>query len=371
MSKESLLPFDESTKIWHFNSWFEWELESLVRTGSFPELNRQKRNRNHFLERLFLSVAPETDSVYLGEPIPPQLLNHWKARDWKTAGIYPGWLENQSDVRISVEFGDVRTGLGWEKSAHWNSRVAQTLFQNEIEYESFPLRVFHSAESAQDWLEDWSLSPSPILWKKDYSSSGRGHTLLRSPKDIHRLAKMDFPLVCEPFAEDRFYDFGLLFHAEDQGVRFLTASEMQIGTDFQFKGLAFYPEEMPEPLLEAVQLVLLGEGKNPEFPAEWLPFLGDYRGPLAWDGFLNRNGNHRKRAEINIRYSMGRIGYEVRQRVARFRPQNPYTYGIYILHQKETLFPKPEWELLLTLSVTEPWRILYSESSEPLRIKRT
>jgi hypothetical protein len=391
-------------KVWHLNSWFELELESLVRTGTLPIYNRQKENRNRFLERLFLSSAPLDDSVILTHPIPRSLLDHWEENHWKIAK--PIFMDPKNptphlfpsgDWEL-VEFGRVReiengridlpltaaepSSLEyeqksdvWKSSAFFNSRVLQTEYSIDTSFGDEGLRVLRTKEDLEDFLAGWAESQVPMIFKKEYTSSGRGHSLLDSMKGLHKMGKFDFPIVGELYSKEREYDFGMLFDSVQGNLKLLDTSHMLIGDNFQFKGLLFYPDRKPSWMEEAIQLVL--EERN--FPDHWKNFTGEYSGPVALDGFLCRDGNHRARSEINYRYSIGRIAYEIRQRILdsdyissskksnqKNRPlDNPSSYGIFILHDREVLEPKPEFEIILSRSETEPWRVLYIESTSP------
>lgn len=419
----------DKRKLYRFNSWFEWELDSLFRTGSLPILTRPKQQRNRFLERLFLALSHPEDAVVLSSPIPSGLAEEWKKKGWEVSNTILEEPESSGSARKNrsdssplldrlvdfelVEFGGVRSFEGgrflpdesiWRPNAFWNSRIEQARFSQDMgepwvdsfsdekksignsilekwEWVEERSRIFHSAEDLRDFMESFSYEESfsaedAFLFKSNYSSSGRGHVLWRSPKDNHRLAKVEYPVLCEPFHPNRSVDFGILLDGKMD--RILGVSRMWIGSDFQFKGCIFYAEGNPsedscgnpsgnsDPVSKMIQDLHSGLLSQPEIWKIWQKFIYTnsegapeiHSGPAAWDGYFLEDGRIRIRSEINYRWSMGRIAREVRKKRNRSEPED---YGIFILHKKERLPFPVDFELTLTESTTEPWRILYFE----------
>ncbi|MCC5813857.1 MAG: hypothetical protein JJT78_03810 [Leptospira sp.] len=418
-------------KIYRFNSWFEAELSSLVKTGQLPTLNRQKLNRNAFLERLFLALSLPDDIVLVSEPVPVKLLQHWKDKNWiHTNRIINTKLipENErilNEVDTSqselIEFGGVRsiTNSGieadasiWEASAFWNSRVNQWNFSMEESLDDFieggkislledmEIRTIQSVDDLQDILSNKmdstdsmdSAELKPFLFKAEYSSSGRGHVLWRGARDNHRLSKLEFPVVMETFHENRKHDFGVLLEftspemnsvsshntllelefqstLSNSSVKLLGISEMVIGKDFQFKGCTFYNANSPEWLQNVRELFT----KNPGVLKNWENFRyntgdsTDYTGPASWDGYLLETGEIRLRSEINFRMSLGRIAWEIHEKRKKLSENHGELlgscdrFGILILHSKEKIDFSVQYELTLTISESEPWRVVYWE----------
>lgn len=396
-------------RVWLLNSWFEWELDFLIRSGELPILTRPKRNRNVFLEKLFLALSEPNDYVVLQSPPSLHLLDHWRDINWEVSNRIldinskDRFVDSFTDYEL-IEFGRVRSiqdsgihpnPIVWKPSAFWNSRIAQAKYELEMGIKigdidsSGNIFIINSQLDLEDRLSsilednDGNSDSKSYLFKANYSSSGRGHILWSGIKDNHRLKKLDYPVLMENYHEDRSMDFGILLDfssGEEQSgeVEFLGVSSMIIGKDFQFKGCVFYNSGEPE-WLESIRKICM---ENIQSILSWQDFTFNtnddpvlsntnqsslkYQGPASWDGYVLESGEIRFRSEINFRMSLGRIAWEIHKKRLRTGSSMCHSFGISILHSKEMNLQKVKdfysFYLILSESDSEPWMILYWET---------
>jgi hypothetical protein len=353
------------------NSWFEWELQSLDREGVLPVLNKNKLNRERFLERLFLSLADSEDLVLLSEDIPKKLLLEWEKKEWVigspvleqkfSSENLKTFLSDEIEFR---EFGKIRSiknfllepdESSWRLSAKLNSRIQQTSYsldQNLEPEEAFRLIPDEDSWNAflesEDREKDW-------IFKSEWSSSGKGNFLFKNKKILSKASLFQFPCVREIYRSSRYLDFGILLEfLSDGSFQILDISSMEIGSDFQFTGCFFYPQSLP-PELEEIKR------EAEDLVRPWGNFWKGYSGPGSIDGFLYGENQIRFRSEINFRYTMGRIGWEILQKRIKKTGKAPKRAGLFIRHRSQKNKDLGDWEIPLSISETEPWEIVYSE----------
>jgi len=131
--------------------------------------------------------------------------------------------------------------------------------------------------------------------------------------------------VLEPL-HDRVFDFSMQYHVQGGQLRLLGPVEQIISAGGGYRG-SISPPKFCQGLEPAIARHLMNEA----FPSyeEDAPFARDlrhwalahdYDGPLGVDGYLYRGMDgelhHRVACEVNARYTMGRVAWELRRRFA-------------------------------------------------------
>ncbi|WCL49892.1 hypothetical protein [Leptospira sp. GIMC2001] len=377
-----------------------------------------KNKRIHFLERVFLALSRKEDFTLVTSKVPQALLNHWKEMKWEFGQpIYldsqhrllfpfdsstigstninslhadlshvdslteilpnPDSLDRDSSVKkLSdlesfglelIEFGSIKKWDNgslivdektWQSAAFLNSKINQTNYSNEIGFSEAKMGVVRSLDDVADILENRS---QPTIFKQELGGSGKGHRVWKSAKDGHKLKTLSFPAVYEDYSETRFYDFGVLLDWKPEGIEFIAISEIQIGKEMNFRSCLFYLDQPPKDLIYAKDFVL----NEKKFIDNWKNFSDDqhpYKGAVAVDGFLAEDGLHRARSEINFRYSMGRIAWEIHaKRVEQSNYRKPSKFGLVIKHKSEDIEQIPDYKLFLSISEQDPYQVVYIE----------
>ncbi len=399
------------TKVYRFNSWFEWELESLLYSGNLSHLTNHKQNQDAFLEKLFLALSAPEDIVLLRSPPTQSLFDFWKEAKFPISSnilsledVEKGGFRFRSEDLLLQEFGALRklekgkiivSESIWRKSAFLNSRIRQKEFsdysqsyEGEVDAHSRILRAKEDLyETIESLPEDLRENPGSreffgFLFKSEFSSSGRGHILWRGSRDNYRFQKIKFPVLCENYHKDRALDFGILFDITENGWKLpKSLSAMWIGKDFQFLGSIFRGEINWKDLGKIVGKNLFSKyelldslekriGEIWEKLSVWNEFsyrdeVGkkhSYLGSAVVDGYFLETGELRLRSEINFRWSLGRIAWEVRQKKIQIQGRNLVAYyGILILHVRAKVPLEYDYLIPLSISESEPWRIVYLE----------
>lgn len=303
--------------------------------------------------------------------IPQELQDHWLERKWEFG--QPISLVNKnlpfidSDAEL-IEFGKVHSLIAneinldeniWRSSAFLNSKVEQAKFSKQISYGNESIKIAYSPEDIIEFAEN---TKCPIIIKEALSNSGSGHVVWQSAKENFKLNRIPYPAVVEVFQANRILDFGILIHVSREKIELLDIAEMLIGKDFNYKGSFYYPREKPEWYTKVKRLY----NEIYPFVDSWQKFIDseNYEGPISIDGFLCEDRTQRLRSEINFRYTMGRIGYEIMQKrkLSKHWLQNiPKQTGIVLLHSNQKIDPHPDYELILSFNENDPWRIVYIE----------
>ncbi len=214
-------------------------------------------------------------------------------------------------------------------------------------------RVVKSRAAASDGVRHFrEMGLKELVCKAPYSTAGQGFLRLsldENVKDavlnqrvtgwIDRVLSKQSAVIIEPWRE-RVFDFSLQYEMGEAGLRRLGIIRLHNDPRGQFKACSHG--------------VKTCQGLEPE-PARFLmeeafPFYGPpfeealqaklqavgYRGPLGIDAFVFRDAGgrlrHRAVSEINLRYTMGRITYELSRKVAaghwvRFSLGNPKAFS--------------------------------------------
>lgn len=324
-----------------------------------------------FYQKVFLPLASSDDFVIVNDSIPSQLQEHWQTLHWEFGqpiSLVDSILPFINTDDYLIEFGKVHSLVGnelildeevWRSSAFLNSKIEQANYSKQIGYADEVLGIAHSPEDILEFSEG---ANRPIIIKEALNNSGKGHTVWQSAKDNYKLNRMHYPALMELYQPNRSLDFGILLQVTNGKLEYLEIAEMLIGKDFNYKGSFYYPQEKPDWHTRVKKIFK----ETYPFIASWQKFINseNYEGPISIDGFLCEDGTERIRSEINFRYTMGRIGYEIMQKrksSQKWLENPPRQTGILLLHKSQKLEPQPDFELILSYNENDPWRIVYIE----------
>lgn len=280
------------TKVYRLNAWFEEEL------NAFPHFQPSGRLQaiQAWLDKLFYLVADASDTVLTSTPLPDKLRNEWQQFGFN--------LANQTEIsgRELVEWGKTSTvqnnKLIYDEkviafSRHLNSRLTQGKWKLDWNIPSAPLALLSKVNNFQDFF---SLHRRAVL-KPEFTTAGRGFRLLLEEKDIP-LTNQNSYAVIEKWLT-RKSDHSLLLNIHQGEISVLTETEMMISRVGKFNGITLLPEIRNGHITECLQT---------------FPSIKDYTGPASIDFFIDER-DHLCISEINFRYSMGRLLWQVKEKV--------------------------------------------------------
>ncbi len=198
-------------------------------------------------------------------------------------------------------------------SSYLNSKLNQREWKEEFHFSPLKTKFIKTEEQLIDVLNEMT---SPIVLKSEFGIAGRNHIIIENSSQGWKLQQIKkklfgFPIFIEEWVgKNRVLDFSTLWDFTESGPIFLGSTEMIVGEDGSFFGIKMSAERekqlthiLPKSL-EIIKTVF----NSIEYP---------YIGPCAMDGFLFSKDSLIQAqifSEINFRYSMGRILYEIRMR---------------------------------------------------------
>lgn len=254
-------------------------------------------------------------------------LSHSLEADWKDIGwemgnqvltgdLLPGDLNlvEWGKMHRLSEDGLVFDSDLYEDSRYLNSKLNQIQWKEDADLSSLWSRIIHSEESLIDFLNELD---SPVVLKAAFGLAGRNQIIIEKQSQGWKLQQISkklfsYPIIAEQWVgAERFYDFSTLWDFSEDGPVYLGCTEMMVEKDGTFRGIRMGRgvEESLLPFLEpSLHTIKTVFGLLEVKPT----------GPAAMDGFLYKTGgglvNCQPFSEINFRYSMGRILYEIRKR---------------------------------------------------------
>ncbi|MDZ4725517.1 MAG: hypothetical protein SH817_05140 [Leptospira sp.] len=199
-----------------------------------------------------------------------------------------------------------------EYSKYLNSKLVQRQWKEDFSLSPLKSKLISSEDLLIDYLNECQ---RPIVLKGAYGIAGRNHIIIESPSQGWKLQQIpkklyNYPVFCEEWVgKDRIFDFSTLWDFTESGPSFLGITEMLVEADGSFRGIrmsANIEQRLVHILPDCLQIM-----KSILDASEFKPI-----GPAAMDGFLYKV-NHELRvqnfSEINFRYSIGRILFEIRK----------------------------------------------------------
>lgn len=335
--------------LYRVNPFYEWELENFPQKISPPKSLVAKGKS---LEYLFLPISSQEDTILFSHPPDSEfcryLSNHFPSMG--SCALKP--IENQRLVEWGkyhyLENGQLIPDISFLKEAKiLNSKLQQSKWKQEIGLEPADRVHIDSIERFDSYVEKFGY---PCVIKKDLGFSGVSSFVVHSRADfMFLLPNIDLKkeiYFIESWKAERILDFSFLFHKEDN-LQFLTKTEMYVNSRGVYSG----------------SQIVKAKDTEISFYKDYLDslfsrFAIPYTGAICIDGFYYKeNGQWKVRymSEINFRFSMGRIAWEISQRkknVSSFilTIKNQYKHlnlsdTVQALHEK---FPNSTEQILLT-----------------------
>ncbi|MBE7413213.1 MAG: hypothetical protein L6Q54_07525 [Leptospiraceae bacterium] len=311
-------------KIFRLNSYFEEELKF------YPEpvvLNKNTIQRNSLLEKLFFLVADKNDFVLTTNCLNPKMFEYWNEKGIEFAEEFCRkfsdeklefieWGKTSDFVNSEILYNPIKIG----DSKQINSKIFQGNIKIRLEISPLEIFIVKDFQSIQKILADRSAT---YILKPEFNFSGKDTKILRNKNDVKSLEKIfsnsdEKKYVLEELAENRIRDFSGIFSCSHGMVKNLAITEMIISKTRAYIGSIIELEKeysFFNALCETVQ----------DF-VNTLPVK--YEGSLSADGFeFIRDGERDFQlvSEINFRYSMGRVLYDLIQKY-------PSGYKVFGLH---------------------------------------
>jgi hypothetical protein len=299
------------------------------------------------LEKLFFFLSHRDDYVHITEPVDSNYLkglfdNGFEiGSPWSDGDLLP-------DATKLIEWGSLNdldesslalNSEKFNKASYLNSKLNQREWKVDLQLSEINSKYISSEEQLIDYLNDIQHS---VVLKAEYGLAGRNHIIIENQSQGWKLQQVNKKLFRYPiFAEEwvgksRFLDFSTLWDFRNDGPVYLGSTEMIIDEDGSFRGISM--SAWKEKQLINVLPSCLDTMKSVYNAIEFKP-----TGPAAMDGFFYKSGSIVKTqvfSEINFRYSMGRILYEIRKR----RNLHTFESGILFLSlSKIKSFNEDKW----------------------------
>ena len=299
--------------LFRLNPLFELEL------GVYPEKfnpNPTILQKAKSMEYLFFTLSKPNDFVVLSEKVDPYFEDYSKKK-FNSTGEFSSSKGIFSQSSNLVEWGkfhsidqDGYTKDDIEKikiSKLLNSKISQIQIYNDSD------RLHSQILDAQTVLQN---PQYPLLFKPDLSFSGIQHKILFNQEELTTFQKKNNINGVIQEYKNRVLDFSFLYDFDETSIQYLCTTEMQINEKNTYLSSKISKKSSLESILQmnSLKFTDLNE-KIIELVKDFLFNMKmKYRGPLSVDGFVYKEKNSidiREISEINFRYTMGRILYEI------------------------------------------------------------
>ncbi len=299
--------------LFRLNPLFEFEL------GSYPEKfnpNPTILQKAKSMEYLFFILSKPNDFVLLSEKVDPNFEDYSKTK-FKSNGEFVS-----SDGILKLDFNLIEWGRfhslsqsgelldDLEKincSMLLNSKISQTQIYKDRD------RLHSQVLDAQTALQN---PQYPLLFKPDLSFSGIQQKVLSNREELIAFQKKNTSKGVLQEYKNRVLDFSFLYEIDETSIQYLCTTEMQINEKNTYLSSKISKKSSLESILQmnSLEFTVLNE-KIIELVWGFLSNIRTkYKGPLSVDGFVYKENNSlyiREISEINFRYTMGRILYEI------------------------------------------------------------
>lgn len=294
--------------------WFNPEVEITTHHPN-QALPQKIHNLAADLESAFALAAPSSDDLVLLRRLPS---DHWRESLAQKGLTFPEIAPlDQKDNLLKTR--KIRQIHPWGQSNPTLLSRQLTLDLRQIlPFPAPPAQICTTPKEVTDFLS--TQSPPDWLAKPLYSSAGRG--LIRFPKDSPPPLKS--PHLIEPWLE-KTREFSLLYQAnppEQGGLRFLAVTHQIVSPTGQWLASLSAPKATHQ--LPAAEARLMATEVLPAAKTSILDALNSllaphsYVGPICLDSFFYQDaqGLHwHPVSEINVRWSMGRLAHQFRNKL--------------------------------------------------------
>jgi len=323
--------------LYRLNSLFEIEISEFP---DVPLFDKGLLERSHILEYLFLVISKEKDYTFFSKLPSKELIEYWEKNKIRHGNIIQTDNFYYSDaLPINKKLKDFNL-VEWGKTSRISSKDSliqkkdQTIFQSKfinsklnqsIWKDNLKINTLNTVLCTNETELEYCLScmSPPFVIKPELSFAGRGNIILRTKDDFAVNQKRidsifrDNPngiLVEEWVEEQKLLDFSGIFELSSKVSKLLAVTKMLVDKSGVYRG-SIIQKKFGESLIPGLQNV----AKNTQ------RFNTSYSGPFSIDGFAYKKDydtEYQFMSEINYRYSMGRILYDLNEKIGT--KQNDY-----------------------------------------------
>jgi ATP-grasp domain len=316
--------------LYRLNSLFELEISQYPEVLQF---DKGLLERSQILEYLFLVLSQEKDFTILSEQESEELIDYWEKNKINHGNIFK--TDNMyyaHSIPINKKLKEYNL-IEWGRTSYIKYKDSillkqnQTIFQskfinskiNQIKWkDTLKINSLNSVLCTNKTEMEYCLSclELPLVVKSEFGFSGRGNTILKTETDIKNFsAKINYMFRGKPNGfiieewkeEQKLLDFSGLFDVSSRVSTFLAVTKMLVDKFGVYRG-SLIQKKFGESLIAGLQRVA-NDTKR---------FNTSYSGPISIDGFTFKNNSETKiqyMSEINYRYSMGRILYDLNEKI--------------------------------------------------------
>ena len=386
--------------LYRLNSLFELEITRPIEEIS---QNPSLLERNTVYEYLFLVISKEDDFTILSEPASKELLEYWKENKIEIGDTiltdmpyYPKILLLNGNIPEDItliEWGktsilDTQKGFLLKNdnilnhSIYNNSKINQTRWKESSGFNRLTSLICTDKNELDFCIANFRF---PLVIKPEFGFSGRGIFILRNDLDFKKYYKQILEMfsvntngiiIEEWVGNDKILDFSGIYDLSAKRPQLITYTKMLVDKMGIYRGTIIEKKFGKE----------FGNGMKgiiSSYQIDKFP----YNGSITMDGFtFTRDGltQIQYMSEINFRYSMGRILYELHQKIGKgldncglffFPIRNKRISFRYTIIGLEILKAKYKMDLLILTplhnakSKLNPFVGIYSNSSEEISLE--
>ncbi len=268
------------------------------------------------MEYLFFILSQHRDFVLLSEKIDPYFEEYLKKK-FRGMGEYLSRDEILSQGSNLVEWGRFHS---IDQDGTIQDDIEKIKISKLLNSKITQIQIYNDSDKLHSLLLDTHTvlqNPQyPLLFKPDLSFSGIQHKILSNKEDLITFQKKNSSKGVLQEYKNRVLDFSLLYEIDETSIQYLCSTEMQINEKNTYLSSKILKKSSLESILQmnSLEFTDLNE-KIIELVRGFLSNIcTKYRGPISVDGFVYKEKNSlhvREISEINFRYTMGRILYEI------------------------------------------------------------
>ncbi len=299
--------------LFRLNPLFEFEL------GTFPKIFKPGPSiilKGNSLEYLFLILSSSNDTVLLSHK-KELSFEEYSKKIWNNSGelrdtyfrFYSDWdLVEWGKFHSLNREGEIISDLDKIKnSIVLNSKISQIQIYKDLD--KLETKVLDINTNVNDLL-------FPLVFKPDLSFSGIMHRVFSNREELLAFQNKNNSIGVIQEYKNRVLDFSFLYEISDINIEYLCSTEMQINEKNTYLSSKINNESSLKSILESYSIDFTEVNEKIKvLVREFLSRMKlQYRGALSVDGFIYKEVNTfqiREISEINFRYTMGRILYEI------------------------------------------------------------
>lgn len=299
--------------LFRLNPLFEFDL------GAFPqkfEPNPTILLKGNSLEYLFLIPSTLQDIVVLTHK-KDFSFEEYSKKKWNLSGQFqdsifrwnPDWnLVEWGKFHSLNREGEIISDIDKIKnSIVLNSKISQIQIYKDLD--KLETKVLDINTNVNDLL-------FPLVFKPDLSFSGIMHRVFSNREELLAFQNKNNSIGVVQDYKNRVLDFSFLYEISDKNIEYLCSTEMQINEKNTYLSSKIDNESSLKSILESYSIDFTEVNEKIKvLVREFLSRMKlQYNGPLSVDGFIYKEDSTfhiREISEINFRYTMGRILYEI------------------------------------------------------------